>query len=516
MSRRSLVLALSLAFTLFSASAFAQTLGAVMTGSQEVPATTSPGYGNFTMTLDAAHANATVTITVANLGANITGYHVHNAPAGSNGSIVFNIQGLGGTFTNGKLTGTFPITPSIATDMLANPQNYYANVHTSQFPGGAIRGQLSVASGTVITYAAELRGSNEVPANSSMAYGSAFVTVDTANNTLAWEVNTTGIASPTLSHIHGPNGPAGTNDNVMVSFASSPAAFTGGRTKGQVSIAPLSAAAMTALLTTPSNLYVNVHSLAFPGGEIRGQLVAANEYDIPVVGRVVNGLGQTFVTDVRVFNPSYDTATTALVEYFTGSAGNTNATASMTVNLPPRGTAVLDDVNGASNLNASGSTGGLRVSSVVKLAVTSRIYADLRSSGKGTIGQFAAGVPRANALRRGALPQLQVQGDLTSGFRTNVGFFNPNQQVVTVRLELRSPAGALVGSNVITLQALSQQQTSLGSYFPGVDLSAPQNLTLSFDASAPISAYAAVNDNISADSIFVQAQEDSGVAANNG
>lgn len=517
MSRRTpvLVLGVFLSLALVAASGSAQTVGAVLTGSQEVPATTSPGNGNFTMSFDATRTNATVTWTVANLGAAITGFHVHQAAAGANGGIVINIQGLGGTFSNGKLTGTFPVDPAIATSIIQNPAGFYANVHTSQFPGGAIRGQLSLVGG-VITYAAELRGTNEVPPNSSAAYGSAFVTYDPANQTLAWEVNTSGIASPTLSHIHGPNGPAGTNAGVAINFATSPSAFTGGRTKGSVNVSTLSAANLDALLNTPGNMYVNVHSSAFGGGEIRGQLVPANEYDISAAGRVTNGAGQTFVTDVRVFNPSYDNPTTALVEYFQGTTANTNATASIPINLPARGTATLDDIANASGLNVSGSIGGLRVSSASKLAVTSRIFADLRSSGKGTFGQFAPGTPRANALRRGALPQLSNQADPNGGFRTNIGFFNPGTSTVNVRLELRNAAGALLGTALVTLNSLTQQQNSIATYFSGIDLSAQPNMTLSFDASAPINAYAAVNDNVSGDSIFVQAQDDSGVAANNG
>jgi len=217
---------------------------------------------------------------------------------------------------------------------------------------------------------------------------------------------------------------------------------------------------------------------------------------------------------VRVFNPSYGTAAAALLEYFqAGTTPNTNATQVMTVNIPPRGTAALDDVVGTSGLNAAGTTGAIRVSSAEKLAVTSRIYADLRSTGKGTFGQFAAGQPRANALRRGVLPQLSNHvTEFTSGFRTNVGFFNPNTTPVTVRLELRDSAGALTASSLITLQGLSQQQNPLASYFTGVDLSDVANTTLSFDASAGIIGYASVVDNVSADQIFVPAQEDAGVA----
>jgi hypothetical protein len=487
-----------------------------LTGSQEVPPTTSPGFGNFTGTFDSTHTNITITLTVANLGAPINGYHIHEKAAGQQtGAIVINFQGLGGTFVNNKLTGTFLVDPAVAARMIATPQNFYVNVHTTQFPGGAIRGDLSITSGNAITYAADLRGSNEVPPNSSTASGSAIVTIDPTSNTLYWDVVTNGL-TPTLSHIHGP-APAGSNASVLINFATSAAAFTNGRTSGSINISSLAPDTLTALLTTPSNFYVNVHSAAFPGGEIRGQLTAANEYDIPVAGRVTNGLGQTFVTDVRIFNPSYDTASAAQVEYFAaGNGPNTNATASIPVNIPARGTATLDDIAGASGLNVSGTIGALRISSAEQLAVTSRIYADLRSSGKGTFGQFAAGQPRANALRRGVLPQLSNHvTEFTSGFRTNIGFFNPNIGPVTVRLELRDPAGTLSASSVITLQALAQQQNPLASYFTGVDLSNAANLTLSFDASAPVVAYASVVDNVSADQIFVYAQSDTGVATTN-
>jgi CHRD domain len=511
MGRRFLRLGLILTIVLAGTTAVAQTFGAVLTGPQEDPATTSPGWGNFTGTFDALRANLTVTLTVANLGSPINGFHIHEKASGQlSGPIIINFPGLGGTFINNKMTGTFPVASDVAARMIANPSNFYVNVHTNQFTSGAIRGDLAIA-GTVITYAADLRGSNEVPPNSSTAFGSAFITIDTVSNTLSWEINETGIASPTLSHIHG-QAAAGGNASVLISFATSPAAFTGGRLTGSVSISGLTPDTINALYTNPANFYVNVHSTAFPNGEIRGQLTPANEYDVAIAGRVTNGLGQTFVTDVRVFNPSYDTSATALLEFFQASSTpNASASRSLPVSIAPRGTAVLDDVNGANLLNNSG-TGAIRVSGAESLAVTSRIYADLRNSGKGTLGQFAAGAPRANALRRGTMPQLANQSDLSGGYRTNIGFFNPTNDVVTVRLELRSSTGSLVGTDLLSLQPLSQQQNSLASYFNGVDLSTATNLTMTFDASAPIVAYASVVDNVSTDQIFVYAQPDPGVA----
>ena len=505
---RRTIVAFALVVLFPAVAALGQTFGAVLTASQEVPPTTTPGFGSATVIFDATRANITVTITVANLGSPINNFHIHKNPAGQSGDVVVNLIGLGGVFVNNKMTGTFPIGASTSADLIAHPENYYVNVHTTQFPGGAIRGQLAPVSGTIINYAADLKGTNEVPPNSSSAIGSAFVTVDTVNKTLTFEVTTSGIASPQLSHIHGPNGPPGTNAGVIINFATSASQIPNGRAKGSIDISTLSAANFDALVNSPQNLYVNVHSSAFGGGEIRGQLVPAQEVDIPVVGAV-----GAFITDVRVFNPSFTSTINGLVEYFpAGASANTNATNTLVFNIPPRATGVLNNVTGSSSLlNAAAGIGGARVSSASPINVTSKIFSDQRSAGKGTFGQFLPGLPRGSALRRGVVPQLESDAN----FRTNVGFFNPNNAAVTVRLDLRDENSNVVATSLQTFQALSHQQNSIGTYFSGVDLTNKANLTLSFDASAPIVVYAAVNDNVSTDSFVVVAQEDTGVATTN-
>src|SRR5258706_427023 len=147
--------------------AFGQTLGAVLTASQEVPPTTTSGFGNATVTFDSTRANITVTITANNLGAAINNFHIHEGAAGVAGPVVENLIVLGGVFVNGTMTGTFPIAADVALRMVQNPGNFYVNVHTTAFPNGAIRGQLAFVSGGPVQYAAELRGANEVPSNAS-------------------------------------------------------------------------------------------------------------------------------------------------------------------------------------------------------------------------------------------------------------------------------------------------------------------------------------------------------------
>src|SRR4051812_27976020 len=70
---------------------------------------------------------------------------------------------------------------------------------------------------------AELRGSNEVPANNSPAVGAAFVTLD-ASNVVTYEVDFVGMTNPpSLSHIHEKE--AGANGSVVINFATAASGF---------------------------------------------------------------------------------------------------------------------------------------------------------------------------------------------------------------------------------------------------------------------------------------------------
>ena len=494
------VLFLALALLLGASTLHAETYGAVLTGSQESPPRDTPGFGRATVTLDAARTTVTVDVFVTGLTTPITGAHIHGeAPPGTNAGVVIGFDQT--RFANGRLTQTFTIDKALGDRIAANPQLYYVNVHTSQFTGGEVRGQLTLVD-DVLKLVADLRGSNEVPANASTVVGTALITIDSANN-LTFDISAPGILSPTASHIH--NAPAGSNAGVFLGF---PGTFTGGRLRGTIPNAD--AAQIAAIRANPANFYVNVHTSAIPGGEVRGQLVAANETDVAVAGKVAGALGTNFVTDLRIFNP-LGSPTSALIEYFQGGVtANTNATASFAVNIPARGTAVLDDVNGPSFLNTPGTTGGIRITSAAPVIVTSRIYNDQRASGRGTFGQFVPGTARNQQWRRGVMTQLANRAITANpeGSRTNLGFFNTNPSTVTIRLELRLPDGTLIAASNGVLAALTQQQGHISAYFPGVDLDNRPNLTVTFDASAPIIGYASVVDNVSGDSIFVPAQQD--------
>ncbi len=73
--------------------------------------------------------------------------HIHEAPRNANGPIVANLAWpqdgqAGDCLTEGE-AGKFPTGEhGIVQRILKNPQNFYVNVHNSEFPAGAIRGQL--------------------------------------------------------------------------------------------------------------------------------------------------------------------------------------------------------------------------------------------------------------------------------------------------------------------------------------------------------------------------------------
>jgi CHRD domain len=117
------------------------------------------------------------------------------------------------------------------------------------------------------TFKATLNGASEVPPNTTAGTGEATITLD--GDKITWNVTFSGLTGPaTAAHIHGP-APAGKNAGVMVWLSE----------KGKPATSPLSGSAtLTAAQVsdmTNGQTYVNVHTAANPGGEIRGQLAKA-------------------------------------------------------------------------------------------------------------------------------------------------------------------------------------------------------------------------------------------------
>src|SRR4029079_4206986 len=109
---------------------------------------------------------------------------------------------------------------------------------------------------------AELSGAQEVPPTTSQGKGNADITFDTASKKLSWTVNYSGLSGPpTAAHFHGP-AEAGKNAGVAVPIPhQATSRVTGSHTLTDAQASDLLA----------GRYYVNVHTAASPGGEIRGQ-----------------------------------------------------------------------------------------------------------------------------------------------------------------------------------------------------------------------------------------------------
>jgi uncharacterized membrane protein (DUF485 family) len=110
-----------------------------------------------------------------------------------------------------------------------------------------------------VSFTATLRGANEVPPNASTNSGTTVVNIDPASSTISWTTTTT-IPVATGHHIH--QQVAGVNGPVRIDFA---AAYSG---------SVVNTTYASQILANPAGFYVNLHTSAFPGGELRGQLVA--------------------------------------------------------------------------------------------------------------------------------------------------------------------------------------------------------------------------------------------------
>jgi hypothetical protein len=118
-----------------------RTLWAYMTGAQEVPGPGDPdGKGGARITLLPGYGTICFAIRVKDITLPATAAHIHAGARGIAGPVVV---ALDAPAANGRAKGCVTgVDPDLIRDIGTNPRSYYVNVHTSEFPDGAIRGQL--------------------------------------------------------------------------------------------------------------------------------------------------------------------------------------------------------------------------------------------------------------------------------------------------------------------------------------------------------------------------------------
>lgn len=142
---------------------------------------------------------------------------------------------------------------------------------------------LAAAQASPRNFVAPLSGDQEVPPADTDATGVSIFQLSRDGSELSYRLNVANIENVTQAHIH--VGARGVNGPVVVWLYPDgpPAQLIPGRTSGTLAtgtitaddlVGPLAGASLDDLLDTirAGNAYVNVHTLQFPPGEIRGQI----------------------------------------------------------------------------------------------------------------------------------------------------------------------------------------------------------------------------------------------------
>ena len=302
--------ALLCATALFADTAEIAYFRAVMLPSNEVPPTPVAATGNATVITHVVRDD-TGKIISGTIDFNVnyafpgettfTGLHVHAAAAGVNGGIVLRPEpdvtaaapvitqsGAGNITRSGSVLPTNQAGLDALAGLLRDPSQYYANLHTTVNPGGAIRGQLQRADVTVLMGIQS--PANEVPAIDNPATGVSQIVVIATRNAagaftsgqVIFDTNYNFGKQTTISGYHIHAGPGGANAGVTINTGingTTAAVITDATGVGSLQRTvevdlnrPEQLATLDGLFTHPKDYYVNMHTLEFPNGLIRDQL----------------------------------------------------------------------------------------------------------------------------------------------------------------------------------------------------------------------------------------------------
>jgi hypothetical protein len=236
-----------------------------------------------------------------------TAGHIHLGAAGVNGAI--KVPFFAGTLPDSSraVAGSVRVTDRTALARLkADPGSFYANLHTGEFPGGAVRGQFhklnrpadlnGVMNGAApATLQSISDGAQEVPAADGKATGDpdgrATAFARSHDAMVSWSFTWSDIAPPTLGHIH--RGARGVNGPVAADLFAAPDGLPAGVT-GLAGMSQVGAGTAQRIMNNPGAYYTNLHTAQFPGGAVRGQLA-------PVTGTQPRAFAQPVLRGAQIY-----------------------------------------------------------------------------------------------------------------------------------------------------------------------------------------------------------------------
>ena len=244
---------------------------AALNYAQEVPkptanASNAKGAFNATFRMTSAGADFTWKLTFADLTGPATAAHLHIAARGEPGPV---IVPLCGPCTNGQ-TGSGKIEKGDISALRAG--RVYVNIHTAQNPAGETRGQVEAYDKYDVTMGPGQESPPKPTGNLAKAKGgfTAEIYKSDKGTFIKWRLAWTNLTSRvTAAHLHiGKAGKSGPVFLFLCGTAKQPC-----KNHQLSKVTKLSQAQGQALET--GNVYVNIHTVRNPAGEVRGQLRAA-------------------------------------------------------------------------------------------------------------------------------------------------------------------------------------------------------------------------------------------------
>jgi hypothetical protein len=239
-----------------------------LTGEAETPAGDPVGTGTATIRLRRGQGQVCYQVQVQNITLPSAGMHIHRGADDVAGPIVVQLRAPG---ASGSVSACATASRAIVAQILANRAGFYLNLHTTDFPGGAIRGQLAGTSqdafGRISTV--QLTGAAECNAagvcNLGDPDGSGATVFRIRPGQVCYRVRVQNIRLPSVgTHIH--RGARTSAGGIVVQMNAPDAQ---GVSSGCTATAQ---ALIDEIVANPSAFYNNVHTTDFPAGALRGQM----------------------------------------------------------------------------------------------------------------------------------------------------------------------------------------------------------------------------------------------------
>jgi hypothetical protein len=240
-----------------------------LVGEAESPAGDPVGTGTATIRVRRGQGQVCYSLQVQNITLPSAGAHIHAGAAGTSGPIVVPFRTA--PDASGTASGCVTAARVVVAQLLSNGENFYVNVHTTDYPGGAVRGQLGGALSSLgTTMTTQLTGAQECSATACNAgdqdgTGTAVIRFRPDDGQVCFRLTAQNVKLPSVgAHIH--QAARGVSGAIVVPFQPPDAS---GKSTGCTAAAP---ALINQILGNPSGFYANVHTTEYPGGAVRGQL----------------------------------------------------------------------------------------------------------------------------------------------------------------------------------------------------------------------------------------------------